>query len=133
MATLLYFVQVLLDVYRSQMMAAISQFKKPEYEQTLQEQIDAERGRQHALRTHAEQLEKQVRQLIDDSICLLRSRMAELGIEAVDNPVDLLNRAKDVVLRHKELQAKSDTLQEQVMETHRVLLSHSISILQDPC
>ncbi len=55
----------------------------------------------------------QVRQLIDDSVQLLRSRMAELGIVA-DTPVDLLNKAKDIVLRHKELQTKSAHLSDQV-------------------
>lgn len=54
-----------------------------------------------------------MRQLIDDSVVLLRSRMAELGIEA-ENPVDLLNRAKEIVLKHKELHAKSANLQNQV-------------------
>ena len=54
-----------------------------------------------------------MRQLIDDSVILLRSRMAELGIEA-ENPVDLLNKAKEIVLKHKELHSKSASLQEQV-------------------
>lgn len=54
-----------------------------------------------------------MRQLIDDSVVLLRSRMAELGIKA-ENPVDLLNKAKEIVLTHKELQAKSANLQDQV-------------------
>ena len=60
-----------------------------------------------------------MRQLIDDSVALLRSRMAELGIEA-ENPVDLLNKAKEIVLKHKELHAKSANLQDQV--TSRMIL-----------
>lgn len=109
-----YGLQVLLDVYRTQMMNAIAQFKSPEYRQNVQRQIQEEHERQSKLKSQAAQLEKQVRQLIDESVALLRSRLAELGIEA-DTPVDLLNKAKEIVLHHKELEAKSSDLQHQVM------------------
>lgn len=56
-----------------------------------------------------------MRQLIDESVALLRSRMAELGIEA-ETPGDLLSKAKEIVLRHKELETKSCSLQQQVFD-----------------
>ncbi len=53
--------QVLLDLYRTQMMAAIGRFKSADYHQSVQRQIDDERRRQETLTSRAAQLEKQVR------------------------------------------------------------------------
>jgi len=52
--------------------------------------------------------------LIDDSVALLRSRFAELGIE-FENPADILNKANEIAMRHKELRAQSTDLQNQVL------------------
>ena len=46
-----------------------------------------------SLKSRAAQLERQIKVLIDDSVTLLRARIAELGMAAA-NPEDLLNRAK---------------------------------------
>lgn len=56
---------------------------------------------------------KQVQQIIDNCIVLLRCRLAELGIE-VETPAELLNKAKEIVSRHKELQSQMADLQNQV-------------------
>lgn len=52
--------------------------------------------------------------MIDDSVALLRSRFAELGIE-FENPADILNKANEIAMRHKELRAQSTDLQNQVI------------------
>lgn len=65
------------------------------------------------MQSRAAQLDKQIKVLIDDSVALLKTRMAELGISATC-PSDLLSRAKEIVLRHKQLQAKVAKLQTQV-------------------
>jgi H3 lysine-79-specific histone-lysine N-methyltransferase len=69
--------------------------------------------RNQKLKSRAAQLEKQIKVLIDDSVALLKARMSELGINA-SSPGDLLAKAKEIVLRHKELQAKASKLQAQV-------------------
>lgn len=69
--------------------------------------------RNQRLQNRAAQLEKQIKVLIDDSVALLKARMNELGINAT-SPVDLLAKAKEIVCRHKELQAKASKLQIQV-------------------
>jgi H3 lysine-79-specific histone-lysine N-methyltransferase len=61
----------------------------------------------------AAQLEKQIKVLIDDSVALLKTRMSELGINA-NSPTDLLSKAKEIVMRHKDLQAEATKLQAQV-------------------
>lgn len=70
--------------------------------------------RNQKLQSRAAQLEKQIKVLIDDSVALLKTRMTELGINA-SCPTDLLSKAKEIVLRHKELQAKVTKLQAQVI------------------
>lgn len=65
------------------------------------------------LKSRAAQLEKQINVLIDDSVVLLKARMTELDINA-NSPVDLLAKAKEIVMRHKDLQAKAARLQSQV-------------------
>ena len=65
------------------------------------------------MKSRAAQLEKQIKILIDDSVVLLKARMTELDINAT-SPVDLLAKAKEIVMRHKDLQAKAARLQTQV-------------------
>ena len=105
--------QVLLQVYQAQMMAAIAQFQNPEYKQNVQHQIREEQEKKNSLTSEAAQLEKQVEHLIHESLALLKLRMAELGIEA-DSPAELLNKAQEIFLRRRELESKSADLQQQV-------------------
>lgn len=59
------------------------------------------------------QLEKQIKVLIEDSVTLLKTRMGELGIIA-SSPTDLLSKAKEIVMKHKDLQARASRLQAEV-------------------
>ena len=113
-----YYLQVLLDVYRTQMMTAIAQYKSPDYKQKVQRQVQAERERQESLTLRAAQLEKQVRQLIDESVALLHSRMTELGIEA-ESPDELLAKARELSLHHRDLTMRSVELQHHVQYLER--------------
>lgn len=108
-----YALQILLDLYRDQMMTIIDTMKNPEYKEVVKKHIAEERDRNQKLTCRAAQLEKQIKVLIDDSVALLKMRMAELGINA-NTPNDLLSKAKEIVMRHKELQAKATQLQQQV-------------------
>lgn len=65
------------------------------------------------MQSRAAQLDKQIKVLIDDSVALLKTRMVELGINASCS-TDLLSKAKEIVIRHKELQGKVAKLQSQV-------------------
>ncbi|XP_046661209.1 histone-lysine N-methyltransferase, H3 lysine-79 specific isoform X3 [Homalodisca vitripennis] len=108
-----YSLQMLLDLFRSQFLEAIDQMKRPSYRAEINEQIKKEKERQEKLHSRAAQLDKQIKVLIDDSVALLKTRMAELGINA-SCPTDLLSKAKEIVLRHKELQARVAKLQLQL-------------------
>lgn len=109
-----YALQILLDMYRVQFMQMIDAMKSSKYKDQVDTQISKEKERNQWLMNRAAQLEKQIKVLIDDSVALLKARMSELGINAT-SPGDLLAKAKEIVCRHKELQAKASKLQSQVI------------------
>ncbi|XP_033226920.1 histone-lysine N-methyltransferase, H3 lysine-79 specific isoform X2 [Belonocnema kinseyi] len=108
-----YALQILLDLYRDQFMAMLDSMRTPTYRVSVNADIAKERERNSKLQSRAAQLEKQIKVLIDDSVALLKARMTELGINAT-SPGDLLAKAKEIVLRHKQLQNKASKLQAQV-------------------
>ncbi|XP_014257379.1 histone-lysine N-methyltransferase, H3 lysine-79 specific-like isoform X2 [Cimex lectularius] len=108
-----YSLQILLDLYKDQMMQMIDTMKKPDFKENVQSQVAIEKERNQKLTCRAAQLDKQIKVLIDDSVALLKVRMNELGINA-STPADLLCKAKEIVMRHKELQAQASKLQIQV-------------------
>ncbi|XP_047483085.1 histone-lysine N-methyltransferase, H3 lysine-79 specific-like isoform X7 [Penaeus chinensis] len=108
-----YALEVLLDVFRQQFLNMLDTIKNPDYKDYVLQQIEVEKEKNKSLKSRAAQLERQIKVLIDDSVALLRSRISELGMTAA-NPEDLLNRAKEIVWRHKELQANVSSLQQQV-------------------
>lgn len=101
-------------------MLMLESMRTPTYRMSVNTDIAKERERNSKLQSRAAQLEKQIKVLIDDSVALLKARMTELGINAT-SPGDLLAKAKEIVLRHKQLQAKASKLQAQVasMETEQ--------------
>lgn len=101
-------------------MLMLESMRTPTYKVSVNTDIAKERERNSKLQSRAAQLEKQIKVLIDDSVALLKARMTELGINAT-SPGDLLAKAKEIVLRHKQLQAKASKLQAQVasMETEQ--------------
>lgn len=105
---------------RDQFMLMLESMRTPTYKVSVNTDIAKERERNSKLQSRAAQLEKQIKVLIDDSVALLKARMTELGINAT-SPGDLLAKAKEIVLRHKQLQAKASKLQAQVasMETEQ--------------
>ncbi|KAL3290226.1 hypothetical protein HHI36_023583 [Cryptolaemus montrouzieri] len=108
-----YSLQILLNMVRDQYTSMIHQMKQPCYRKSIEVNIKQEKDLNQKLQNRAAQLEKQIKVLIDDSVALLKARMNELGINA-SSPVDLLAKAKEIVCRHKELQAKASKLQVQV-------------------
>lgn len=94
-------------------MLMLESMRTPAYKVSVNADLTKERERNSKLQSRAAQLEKQIKVLIDDSVALLKARMTELGINAT-SPGDLLAKAKEIVLRHKQLQAKASKLQAQV-------------------
>lgn len=122
-----YALQILMDVFKTQMMNFLNNMRTPSYKDTLNDQISKERERNQRLLNRAGQLEKQIRVLIDDSVILLKARMNELGINTTSQN-DLLCKAKEIVGRHKELQVMAAKLQSQVTtiekEQNQMVMAH---------
>ncbi|KAK6624551.1 hypothetical protein RUM44_011410 [Polyplax serrata] len=109
-----YALQLLLDMFRAQFLQMVELMKTPQHKQDVKIQIETEKERNQKLKSRAAQLEKQIKVLVNDSVALLKARMSELGINATSTG-DLLKEAKDIVWRHRELQAKALQLQNQVV------------------
>lgn len=120
-----YSLQILLDMFRDQYNAMMNQMKQPSYKKSIEVNIKQEKDINQKLQNRAAQLEKQIKVLIDDSVALLKARMNELGINA-SSPVDLLAKAKEIVCRHKELQAQASKLQNQVANLEQEQNSHVV-------
>lgn len=113
-----YALQILLDLFRNQFMQSLDQMRNPVYKDTVNKQITDEKERNKNLLNRVNQLEKQIKVLIDDSVALLKARMNELGIEMTSQN-DLLAKAKEIVGRHKDLQVTAAKLQAQVGQLER--------------
>ncbi|KAL1484023.1 hypothetical protein MTO96_032813, partial [Rhipicephalus appendiculatus] len=90
--------------------------------------------RNERLVAKAAHLERQIKHLIDDSVVLLKARMNELGVQS-HTPADLINKAKEIVVRHKELQAKAATLEREVIhleEQQAELLARQVPNVRVP-
>lgn len=113
-----YALQILLDLFRTQFMQQLEHMRGPTYKDYVNQQITDENERNKNLLNRVNQLEKQIKVLIDDSVALLKARMNELGIEMTSQN-DLLAKAKEIVGRHKELQVMAAKLQTQVGQMER--------------
>lgn len=108
-----YSLQILLDLFRDQMVSMIEQMKNPSFRDTVQRQIEKERERNNNLKKHIAQIERQIKVLTEDSVILLKARMFELGV--VDLSVSgIFTKASEIVREHKILQGKAGKLQEQI-------------------
>ncbi|XP_017031462.1 histone-lysine N-methyltransferase, H3 lysine-79 specific isoform X1 [Drosophila kikkawai] len=108
-----YALQILLDVFRSQYMTMIEQMKSSAYVPQVQKQIAQEQERMARLKNRANQLDKQIKVLINDSVALLKVRMNELGIHG-NSSNDLIAQAKEIVHRHKDLQHTVNRMRNEV-------------------
>ncbi|XP_050024205.2 uncharacterized protein gpp isoform X1 [Dermacentor andersoni] len=122
--------KAMLNDFRAQYMAMLNHMRTEQYRQQVKEHIARERERNERLVAKAAHLERQIKHLIDDSVVLLKARMNELGVQS-HTPADLINmchllrasgyshrrllQAKEIVVRHKELQSKAATLEREVI------------------
>ena len=87
--------------------------KTSAFRENLNRQIEQEREKNKKLLNRTGQLEKQIKVLVEDSVVLLKARMAELGINT-SSQNDLLCKAKEIVGKHKELQQAANKIQNEV-------------------
>ncbi|XP_022101662.1 histone-lysine N-methyltransferase, H3 lysine-79 specific-like isoform X2 [Acanthaster planci] len=103
----------LLESYKHQMLDFVTYMRSPDYLRLLHVQLDQERARKDQLGARQEQLERQIDHLRQDSMKLLNIRLDELGIEA-KTPSELVEKSKEIVGKHRELQLQCEALQHQI-------------------
>jgi H3 lysine-79-specific histone-lysine N-methyltransferase len=136
-----YALQKLLEIYKNQFLDAIETMKSDEYRDEILQQVEAEKERKETLTLRKDQLQKHIDRLISDSTKLLRSKLEELNIPGEGATADTLLsevcfvhvlrglncfelihvlgnslQARNIVLRHKEIQAEVTQLQNEVTE-----------------
>ncbi|XP_013788314.1 uncharacterized protein LOC106472231 [Limulus polyphemus] len=106
--------QSLLDLYKTEFLAFLQYMKTSDCTHNIQEQIMKEQCQKANLALKVSQLEKQIKTLTEDSIHLLKLRLTELGVQQ-NTPLHLLDKAREIVAWHKELQGRTSVLQSQVL------------------
>ncbi|KAL1117641.1 hypothetical protein AAG570_003956 [Ranatra chinensis] len=104
--------QNILDLYKNQFLSMFERMKRDDYRSYINDQIIQEKELNQTLRRKAAELENQIKRLISDGVALLKMRMAELGIDGTC--AALLTEAKELILRHRGLQAEAARLRAQV-------------------
>lgn len=97
---------------RRQYEALLDDMQTAEFRQSVLNAIEVEQTRKVSLKQRVDFLEKQVQHLQQDGVRLLKQRLTELNIEA-ETPAELLNQSKEIVLRHKDLQAQTMQLEKE--------------------
>ncbi|XP_055387749.1 histone-lysine N-methyltransferase, H3 lysine-79 specific isoform X2 [Condylostylus longicornis] len=126
-----YSLQILLENFRAQYMAVLEQMKSSSYKKSINDEIKKEQDHKEILKNRINQLDKQIKVLIEDSVNLLKARMNELGI-SMTSQNDLLAKAKEIVGRHKELQLTTAKLTNQVNkieQEQRILIENNLRAL----
>ncbi|RWS25473.1 uncharacterized protein B4U80_08986, partial [Leptotrombidium deliense] len=120
-----------LDKVKYQFLHFISYMQTSEYKQRVNAEIEAEKVIYHfpisditmhclfkqkrsiVLQSQIDILERTVKSLVERGVTLLKLRLDDLGIKA-SSADELVNKAKDIVVRNKELQEQINTLQDQI-------------------
>ena len=108
-----YGLHVLLESMKKQYVKMVQQMQNKEYQESIKDQISAEKERKELLTKRVKQLENQIDNLIQDSLVLLKARLRELGISA-DTPTEFIGKAKGIVCSHNDLQKKKGDLEAEI-------------------
>ncbi|VDP06124.1 unnamed protein product [Soboliphyme baturini] len=117
---------VFLDSIRRQFENFLIYMQSDDYRRRLLEEIETERIKNRELMYLCDQREKQIKKLQEDGLELLQARLEEVDIVA-SSTNELLTQAKEIVIYHKALQSKSNSLQDEIQK-----LEHNNEILGFP-
>ncbi|XP_077980944.1 uncharacterized protein LOC144436120 isoform X3 [Glandiceps talaboti] len=115
--------QQLLDVYKFQFLQFMQHMKNAEFGAEIRQKIEQEQARRASLVNQISHLDKQIDFLTQDSVKLLHTRLDEVGTASIGmkavNPNELLSRSKEIVIRHKDLQAQSGSLEKNIKDLEK--------------
>jgi hypothetical protein len=105
-----------LDLFRQRLLNYFKYMKSNTYREHLKQQLDTEMELNKTLKSKVNSLENHMKILLEDTINLLKLRTNELGIEQLEQPVQLITYANDISNKHKELRSKVVTLEKEISE-----------------
>ena len=104
-----------MDSFKNQYLSMIHQMQGNVFLRNMEIQFRNEKNRRELLSKRVSQLESQIDNLAQESLEMLKYSLKELGIEAT-NPPQFIEKAKDIVCKHNELQKKKINLESEVSE-----------------
>ena len=103
-----------LEQFRSRLLAYFNYMKSDIYREHLRKQLTNEKELNQTLKAKVNCLEKNIKTLLEDAICLLKSRTNELGIDELEKPIELISYANDISNKHKDLRCKIANLEKEI-------------------
>jgi hypothetical protein len=109
-------INLYLEQFRQRLLAYFTYMKSDVYREHLRKQLDNEMELNKTLKAKVNCLENNIKALLEDAIYLLKLRTNELGIEALERPVELISYASDISNKHKELRSKVASLEKEIAD-----------------
>lgn len=131
----------LVDSFKNQYMEMVQSMQEPSYISNIHYQLRVEKSKKDLLTRRVDQLQMQVNALIQESLEMLKESLRELGIDVM-TPVEFIQKAKEIVGNHNDLQKTKQFLEDEVnhleeeqkvliYEKEKQLLEHSYDIPDD--
>ena len=95
-----------MERFKNQYLSMINRMQGNVFLRNVEIQFKNEKNRRDLLSKRVTQLESQIENLAQESLEMLNYSLKELGIEAT-NPPQFIDKAKDIVCKHNELQKPS--------------------------
>ena len=111
-------VEDLVETFKNQYLSMVHRMQTPIFIKNVEHQLKKEKHRRDQLAKRVGQLQAQVETLVQESLEMLKYSLKELGIDAI-SPPEFIEKAKEIVCTHNELQKK------------KLKLEHEVSKLQE--
>ena len=109
------YVSEMMERFKTQFLSMLSTMQDPIFRRNVEIQIIREQRRHEELARRVGQLESQVKVLVQESLEMLKFVLKLLGIEA-SNPSEFIEKAKEIVCNHNELQNKRLAIETEVLQ-----------------
>ena len=95
----------MMESFKTQFLTMLDTMQDPLFRRNVEKQLTREQRRHEELALRAGQLESQIEVLVQESLEMLKFVLKELGIE-VQTPSEFIEKAKEIVCNHNDLQSK---------------------------
>jgi len=103
-----------LDEFRERLVEYFYYMKSDIYREHIRKQLTNEIELNEILKTKVNSLEHNIKHLLNDAICLIKTRTNDLGLEQLTKPIELITCANNISTKHKDLRQQVATLEKQI-------------------